>query len=184
MTITEILTQKYQDQLQGEKQISLFNECCLYLEKAFDYSVKKRANGKDAFYLKIEDIDRDDFYSKYKHWLYDNVSGLFFVNIRAKHHSFRRGLLMIELIVEGWTGDLSLLNDDKLDLESIYTAKGLGFHETGAQRFGSTSRTVMCAELFNPYRYAFLQGFSMDYSDFPKDEAEQELLVYLEAYTD
>lgn len=184
MTITNVLLQKYEKNFKTKEQEQLFLDCAKRLEKYFDKATQREYKNKPAFFIPIKDIDVEQFQSLYQYWLYDSVSELLFVNIHSLHPEFRRCLIMLSAIADGWIGSLDILDDDVADIESVYTAIDLGFYASGAFNMSyKPSSLVVAADHFKREDYSFLNRFMIQDIGFSKEEGIQHFNQMLNKYS-
>ena len=185
MTLQETLKIKFQDKLKNDAQLKEFNNCLDLLGKHYEKKKKKAYNGVDASFILLEKINKIDFSKNYNYWLYDEVTGLFFNNIHARHEDFRRVLLILHIVVSEWKDEYAggltgLLNNKRVDLEGVYTALGLGFYATGARTLGGSSQPrVVCNENLKMNENTFLRNYILEPSFFSKEDASIEINKHL-----
>lgn len=175
-TLKQNILNKFSDKLTDDKQRQLFCDCLDKLQQFFDYSVQRKYRKKDAFFIEHNEIDTEQFKNTYNYWLYDRFTGLFFNNIQGKHQEFRCCLAVLKFILDGWKGDLAIIDKPNSQIEELYIALNFGFYESGAFNFGGSGTQVICSDDFNDYPFPFLRFYDLQpINDFYKQVAHKTL---------
>lgn len=162
MNIKNYLKDKFKNKILSEQQIKNFDWIISEIE-----SVLSKTNNSDltisveSSIMKVSDLNTIGFSEKYNHWLYDNVTGLFFTNVYKSHDKLRKALLFLHLIVLDKEIELFDYNNKKETYDDYYISLNLGFYHTGSFIMGG-GKTVICSPLVSLQKYSFLRNYRIE----------------------